>query len=106
MRLLFLISLLPTILIAQNEFDVITVKYSANTKSPIVSESFPYIENVYAATNYFSVGFNYYIWNNFIKYSAGLNMPINTIAINTQNEPYYYRQMNLGFNVGLSWVLD
>jgi chromate reductase len=47
-----------------------------------------------------------YLWENFIRLTIGIDMPLNDVTVVAKNETFKYIQNSLGFKFGLSLVID
>lgn len=52
-------------------------------------------------------GFTYnYIWDDFLRFRIGVDLPLNTVTITAKDEIVEYNQFSLGLKLGLSLVID
>jgi hypothetical protein len=47
-----------------------------------------------------------YIWQDFLRFKVGVDLPYNDVAISSKDEILTYKQFSMGFKVGLSIVID
>jgi len=66
-------------------------------------------DNLVVSTDMFSftpeLTYNY-LWENFIRFTAGIDMPLSDVTISKKNNVFKYKQNSLGFKVGLSLMID
>lgn len=47
-----------------------------------------------------------YIWDDFLRFKLGVDLPLNTVTITAKDEIVEYNQFSLGLKLGLSLVID
>jgi hypothetical protein len=47
-----------------------------------------------------------YIWDDFLRFKIGVDLPLNTVTITAKDEIVEYNQFSLGLKLGLSLVID
>jgi hypothetical protein len=47
-----------------------------------------------------------YIWDDFLRFKIGIDLPLNDVSITAKDEIIMYNQFSMGFKIGLSIVID
>ncbi len=47
-----------------------------------------------------------YVWDEFLRFKIGIDMPLNDVVITANDEIINYSQFSIGFKVGVSVVID